>query len=69
MLIKTKGAIPNTFMHALQDNLRLTNEVEKLRKNTNDESAVKKLIDENEQVKKLAKLKEEEIKNLTNEME
>ena len=28
LLIKTKGAIPNSYMHALKDNLKLTHEVE-----------------------------------------
>jgi hypothetical protein len=51
MLIKTKGAIPNNFLHALQDILRLTSENELLQKITKDYSHVKKIVDENEQVK------------------
>ena len=30
LLIKTLGAIPNSYMHALKDNLKLTEEVEQL---------------------------------------
>ena len=67
MLIETQGAIPNTFMHAFKDNLRQTNEIEHLKKITQDYSNVKKLIDENEQVKKLSKYKDQQITKLANE--
>jgi hypothetical protein len=76
MLVETKGAIANTFMHAFKDNLRLTNENDQLRNITKDYSHVKKIIDENEFVKKLAKDKDRQIKDkdrqitkLANEME
>ncbi len=80
MLVETKGAIANTYMHAFKDILRLTNEIDQLRNITKDYLHVKKIIDENEFVKKLAKdkdlqntklaiEKEEEIKKLKNEME
>ena len=64
MLIETKGAIPNTFMHALQDNVRLTQENEQLQKITKDSSQIKQLIDENEQVKKLVKEKDQMLTEL-----
>ena len=51
-------------MDALNDNLRQANEIEHLQKITKDYCHVKKLIDENEQVNKLAKEKDEEIANL-----
>ena len=28
MLVETKGAIANTYMHAFKDNLKLTNEID-----------------------------------------
>ena len=60
LLIKTKGAIPNSYMHALNDNLRQANEIEQLKKITKDYSQVKKLIDEMEELKKEnAQLKQE----------
>ena len=53
MLVETKGDIPTTFMHAFEDNKRLTNEIEHFKKVTKDYSEVNKnLIDENEQLKK-----------------
>ena len=53
MLVETKGDIPNTFMHAFEDNKRQTNEIEHLKKITKDYSEVnKKVIDENAQLKK-----------------
>ena len=59
LLIETKGAIPNSYMHALNDIKKLTNENEQLQKITKDYTQVKKLIDENEQIKKdYAQLKE-----------
>ncbi len=45
MLIETKGAIPNSYMHAFKENI--------------------KLINENEQVKKLVNDKEEQINKIT----
>ena len=69
MLVETKGAIANTFMHAFKDNLRLTNENDQLRNITKDYSHVKKIIDENEFVKKLAKDKDLQIRKLANEHE
>ena len=30
LLIKTKGAIPNSFMQSLNDNMKLTNQVDQL---------------------------------------
>jgi hypothetical protein len=48
LLIKTQGDFPNTYLHALNDNLRLTIENEQLQKITKDYSQVKKLIVENE---------------------
>jgi hypothetical protein len=46
MLIESKGAIPNTFMHAFKDIIRLTNENDQLRKIT------QKLAIEKEEQKK-----------------
>ena len=69
MLVETKGAIANTFMHAFKDNLRLTNENDQLRNITKDYSHVKKIIDENEFVKKLAKDRLRQITKLANEHE
>ena len=48
LLVESKGAIPNTFMHAFQDILRLTDENDQLLKITKDYSHVKKIIEENE---------------------
>ena len=58
LLIKSKGAIPNSFMHAFNDNLKLTNENEQLQKITKDYTQVKKLIDENKQKDKEIKQKD-----------
>ncbi len=69
MLVETKGAIANSYMHAYKDILRLTNEIDQLRNITKDYSHVKKIIDENEFVKKLAKDKERQIAKLANEHE
>ena len=69
MLVETKGDIPNTFMHAFEDNKRLTNEIEHFQKVTKDYSEVKKIIDENEQLKKVTKDFSEVNKNLNDENE
>ena len=69
MLIETKGAIANTYMHAFKDILRLTNENDQLRNITKNYSHVKKIIEENEFLKKLAKEKDRQIAQLANEHE
>ena len=69
LLVKTQGAIPISYMQALNDNLRQANEIEHLQKITKDYSLVKKLIDENEMVKKLASDKDQQIRNLAKEKE
>ena len=53
-LDETKGAIPSTFMHAFEENQRLTKENENLNKITDDYSQVKLFIDENREMKKVA---------------
>lgn len=48
LLIETKGAIPNSYMHALKDNLKLINENELAKKIAKDrDEHISKLIEEN----------------------
>ena len=67
LLIKTKGDIPISYMHCLNENWRQANEIEQLQKITQDYSYVKKIISENEQVKQLANNKDQQIRRLTDE--
>lgn len=56
LLIETKGAIPNSYMHALKDNLKLINENEQAKKIAKDkDELITKLIKETEQAKELFK--------------
>jgi hypothetical protein len=67
MLVETKGAIPNTFMHSFKDNIRLTSENDQLRKIIKDCKQL--IVDEREFNAKLANKKEEKNKKLKNEIE
>ena len=71
LLIETKGAIPETYMQALKDNLQLINENEQAKKlNKDKDEQIKKLTTEKDQeIKKLATEKDQEIKKLVIEME
>ena len=58
LLIESKGAIPNSYMHAFKDNLKLTNEVKQLsnrymhafKDNLKLKNEVKQLSNQNEQL-------------------
>jgi hypothetical protein len=65
ILVKTKGAVPTSYFNAFNENHRLSNEIEQIKKVTQGYEKVKELIDENVAIKKLAESKDQEIKKLT----
>ena len=54
LLIATKGAIPNSYMHALKDNLKLTHENQELKETKKIAEELQKVVED--QKKEIARL-------------